>query len=131
MLKIRQYAGFGQNLSWAQAREILRRMHDSGLGTEQAQRQHDQILRTSFGRVSTMVCNLLTLCISMSFFLTRVPVNMGLQALKCAPIGVVSLVGGVLGSAAAVPRLPPQLSVFLPALVLVPVAVAMISRVRS
>jgi lipopolysaccharide export system permease protein len=131
VLKIRRYSGFGQNLSLRQAHEILSRMDAQGLGTDQARRNHDQIMRTSVGRISTMLSNLLTLCIAMSFFLTRVPGNMVFQALKCAPIGIVSLVGGVLGTAVAIPRVPPQVSVFLPVMILFPVAIALISRVRS
>lgn len=131
VLKIRRYAGFGQHLSWAQAREILHRMDATGLGTEQARRNHDQIIRTCFGRVSNMASNLLALCISMSFFLTRVPANMVAQSLKCAPIGILSLVGGVLGSAASIPRIPPAVSVFLPVIILIPVAIALVSRVKT
>ena len=131
VLKIRRYAGYGGNLSWAQAREILDRMAAAGLGTDQARRNHDQVIRASFGRISTMLSNLLTLCITLTFFLARTPGGMLAQALKCAPIGIVSLVGGVLGTSVAIPRIPPQMSVFIPAAILVPVAIAMVGRVRT
>ncbi|MEX2217140.1 MAG: LptF/LptG family permease [Phycisphaerales bacterium] len=131
VLSLRRATGFGQQLSWAQSREVLGRMERAGLGSEQARQNYDRIVRSSLGRYATMVCNLLTLCIAMSFFLTRVPGNMLTQALKAAPVGVIALVGGVLGTAAAIPRIPPQVSVFLPVLILAPVAIALIGRVRT
>jgi hypothetical protein len=53
------------------------------------------------------------------------------QSLKCAPIGMVSLIGGVLGTSATAPGVPTGLSVFIPVMVLLPVAIAMVSRVKS
>jgi lipopolysaccharide export LptBFGC system permease protein LptF len=131
MLKMKRYAGYGQNLSWAQAASMLRRLDQSGADTEEARKTRDRLLRASLGRVSTMCSNLLTLLIAMSFFLTREPRNMMIQSLKCAPMGIVSLMGAVLGTAATVPGLPTSLSVFLPVMVLAPAAVAMVSRVKS
>jgi len=130
-LKIRRFAGFGQNLSFAQARRMLAALDTMGTDQEQARKMRDQLQRASLGRVSTMAANLLTLIISMSFFLTREPGNMLRQSLKCAPIGVVSLMGGVLGTSATAPGVPTGLSVFIPVMVLLPVAIAMVSRVRS
>jgi len=130
-LKMKQYANFGQNLSWSQASQMLARLDATGADPEQTRKTRDQLQRASVGRLSTMAANLLTLMIAMSFFLTREPRNMLGQSLKCAPIGMVALMGGVLGTAVPVPGVPTVVSVFIPVMVLVPVAIVMLSRVRS
>jgi lipopolysaccharide export system permease protein len=131
MLRVRRFASFGQNLGWAQMSEMLRQLDRTGADSEAARRTREQLERIGLGRVATMIANLLTLVIAMSFFLTRVPRNMVLQSLKCAPIGIAALVGGVLGTSAVVPGMPAYLSVFIPVMVLIPVAIAMTSRVRT
>jgi lipopolysaccharide export system permease protein len=130
-LKIRRFAGYGQNLSFSQARQMLAAIDTMGTDQEQARKMREQLERASLGRISTMGANFLTLIISMSFFLTREPGNMLRQSLKCAPIGMVSLIGGVLGTSATAPGVPTGLSVFIPVMVLLPVAIAMVSRVKS
>lgn len=130
-LKMRQYASYGQNLSWAQATQMLARLDAAGVDPDQTRRTRDQLQRASLGRIATMAANLLTLMIAMSFFLTREPRNMLVQSLKCAPVGIVALMGAVLGTSAPVPGVPAWLSVFIPVMVLIPVAIAMLSRVKS
>jgi lipopolysaccharide export system permease protein len=124
-LKMRRSAVLSQNLGTAKLTQLLRR---PGLLD---QRSRDQIERIRLGRFATMAANLLTLVIAMPFFLTRVPGNQLLRSLACAPIAIVALVGGVLGAAAAVPGLPAWLSTAIPVLILAPVAIAMISVVKT
>ena len=45
--------------------------------------------------------------------------------------GFVSLIGVVVGTSASAPGVPTALSVFIPVMVLLPVAIAMVSRVKS
>ena len=130
-LKIKRFAGYGQNLSWSQSRRMLESLDEFGVEQEQTRKLRDQIERASVGRFAMMAANLLTLVISMTFFLTREPRNMLIQSLKCAPVGIVSLVGGVLGTSASAPGVPAGLSVFIPVMILIPVAIAMVSRVKS
>jgi lipopolysaccharide export system permease protein len=131
MLRVKRFASFGQNLGWGQMREMQKMLDRAGADNENAQREREALQRIGIGRIATMFANLLTLVIAMSFFLTRVPKNMVLQSLKCAPVGITALVGGVLGASAPVPGMPPALSVFIPVMVLLPVAIAMVSRVRT
>ncbi len=131
MLKMKRFAIYGQNLSFTQAAAMLRRVESLGSDPEVAQRNRDQFIRAGLGRVSSMASGLLTLLISMSFFLLREPRNMPLQALKCAPVGIGAIIAGVLGSSASVPGVPSALSVFLPVMVLTPIAIAMLSRIRT
>lgn len=130
-LRIKRYAGYGQNLSWTQSRQLLRSIDAMGGDQEQSLRLRNQIERAGLGRFSMITTNLLTLVIAMTFFLTREPRNMLFQSLKCAPVGMISLIGGVLGASADMPGVPPFISVFIPVMILVPVAIAMVSRVRT
>lgn len=129
-LKLGRYKGMSQNLSWGQLGQLLASL-DAGSPSPDVLRSRDRLERIRYGRVATAAANLLTLLIALSFFLTREPQGMVPRALKCAPVGVASLIGAVFGAAAAVPGVPPQLSVFLPSMVLATVAVALLSRVRT
>jgi hypothetical protein len=73
----------------------------------------------------------LSLIVSMPFFLMREPKNMVLQSLKSAPVGIVSLLGGVLGAATPISGVPPGLAVFLPVAILVPVAIAAMMSMKT
>jgi lipopolysaccharide export system permease protein len=131
LLKMRRFAGYGNYIGIGQATGMMRRIDQIGVDTETARKTREQLARISFGRISTMIANLLTLLVALSFFLTREPRNMVAQALKCAPVGITALVGGVLGTWAPVPGVPAALSVFIPVLILLPIAVATLSRVRT
>jgi lipopolysaccharide export system permease protein len=131
MLKMKRYAIYGQNLSFTQAAAMMRRVDAFGSDPDVVRRNREQLVRASLGRISSMVSSLLTLLISMSFFLQREPRNMPLQALKCAPVGITAIIAGVLGTSATVPGVPTAVSVFLPVMVLTPIAIAMLSRVRT
>lgn len=124
-IRAMRYAAFRNAMSFGQAGQLLSRseMLDD--------RQEAELQRIRWGRVSVWMSNLLTLLIALPFFLTREPRNMLPQSLKCAPISISALVGGVLGASAAVPGLPPAIGVFIPIMILVPAAVAVMSTVRT
>ncbi len=123
-LLVKRHAGLSGTLSWRQISEMV----SSPLINEQ---MRAQLERVRWGRVALMISNLLALVITLPFFLMREPKNMVVQSLKCAPVGIVAMMGGVLGTAVAVPGLPPGLSVFLPVLVLTPVAIAVAFSVKT
>lgn len=124
-LRMQRYAGFVQSLSWQQLSQMLAR-------TERAdERTRDRLTRVQFGRVSVMMSNLLALLVALPFFLRREPVNMLTQSLKCAPLTVLALVGGVLGASAALPGVPAALGVFVPVMVLIPLSIASVSGVKT
>lgn len=131
MLKVKRYARFGNHLSFSQTAEILRRLDAIGADSDDARAMRERVQRVSLGRISAMLSNLLTLTIAMSFFITRVPRNMVYQSVKCAPVAVVALVGGVLGAAIPLPGVPTALSVFLPVMILTPIAIAVVTHVRT
>jgi lipopolysaccharide export LptBFGC system permease protein LptF len=123
-LMLRHYANFSHSLSWGQ----MHRMLDSDQLDPQLR---EKLERIRWGRVSTIVANFLAMLVVMPFFLTREPKNMVLQSLKCAPVGIISLLGAVLGAAAPVPGLPPALAAFLPVLVLAPIAVGSLTAMKT
>lgn len=123
-LLLRQYEGLGQNLSWAQ----LASLRNNPLQSPEVRAAMDRI---RFGRISIILSNFLALIIAMPFFLLREPKNMVVQSLKCAPIATGAVMGGILGAAAPIPGLPAAFAVFLPVLVMTPVAIAMGTSIRT
>lgn len=117
-LTVIQYAGFSQNLSWSQIGALL----EQNRGGDQAVR--DKLQRNRYGRISLAISNILAIVIAMPFFLTRMPGNSLALSLRGAPIAVGAIVGGTLGATAPVPGVPALVSVFIPVLVLAPLAVA-------
>ncbi|MEM8757742.1 MAG: LptF/LptG family permease [Planctomycetota bacterium] len=124
-LTVIQFAGFSQNLSWNQIGRLL----EQSEGGDPALRERLQ--RNRYGRISLAMTNLLALVIAMPFFLKRMPGNAVATSLKGAPVAVAAIVGGTLGATAPVPGVPPIISVFIPVLVLAPVAVAVALNPRT
>ncbi len=128
VLKLRRYEGYSENLSTRQISQLIARY-----AAEAAPplARIDALERVRFGRIATMVGNLLSLLVCLPFFLRREPTNMVIQSLICSPLAIAAQMAGVLGAAAAVPGLPPQFSVFVPTLVLLPLAIASLSNVKT
>ncbi len=123
-LLFKRYAAFSQSLSWKQIGGML---ESPRLKPE----MRDRLQRTRWGRVSTILCAFLSLLITMPFFLVREPTNMLVQSLKCAPVGIISLLGGVFWTAVEFPGLPPGFAVFLPVFLLIAIAIAVLSSLRT
>ncbi len=119
-LMMLRYRGYSQSMSWAQADRLLRSLRNLD------ERQEARLSRIKWGRVPTMLANLLALVIAIPFFLNREPRNMLIQSLRAAPIALGAVMGGVIGAAAGVPGFPPAVGVFLPVLVLTPMAAGML-----
>ncbi|MBZ0170981.1 MAG: hypothetical protein K8E66_01240, partial [Phycisphaerales bacterium] len=111
--------------------EMLRAVDELDPGSRRSGADRDRLERIRWGRVSVMLASLLSLVVAMPFFLQKTPGSSIVRALRCAPVAIVALMGGVLGSSAPIPGVPPALGVFLPVLILLPVAVASVSTVRS
>ncbi len=124
-LKMNRYKEYRNALSFAQIGQILAR------GDQLDTQTRRDLQRIRWGRLSMMISALLTLVMSLPFFVTRVPKNMVLQSLKCAPISIGALVLGVVGSSAMLPGIPPGIGAFLPVMVLSTAAVAISSQIKS
>lgn len=127
-LKIRRFASFKSSLSFQQATAML---NNPKLLDNPTVAQIDELERIRFGRFGVIACNLLAVVICLPFFLQREPKVMLVPTLKAAPLAMTALVGGTLGAAAAVPAVPPELSVFIPAMVCLPLAIAAITSVKT
>ncbi len=123
---VRRVRGYGQNLSW---REIGETLAIGEASIDPAERRRLEAIR--WGRPALLATNLLGLIIALPFFLRRTPGNMTVQALKCAPVLLLAMVGGALGAAAPLQGVPPQIGVFLPTFVLLPIAIAAVSLVKT
>lgn len=124
-LAVRRFAGLGQHLSFATLGRMLRQ--DASLTPELRRR----LERDRWGRVGSWVAMCLSMVIAVPFFVTREPRNMALQAAKCAPIVLAALVLSALGVSAPIAGMPGWLSVFIPAMLLAPAAVAAATSVQT
>ncbi len=123
-LTMRRFESFRQSLSWTQLARLLSR-------PDLSEQRREPLQRIAWGRVSIMVSNLLGLIIAMPFFLRREPCSMVVQSLKGAPVAIGALMGGVLGASTVIPGVPVPLGVFIPVLVLAPIAVAAATSVKT
>lgn len=132
-LTLRRFAKFRHSLSWAQISRLIDRPEVLGDATpDGVRRQIEQLERVRWSRIAIMLCTILTLVITLPLFLRREPGSMIIQSIKCAPVAIVGLIGSVVAATAlGIPGLPAQLSAFVPVLVLLPIAIAAITSVRT
>ncbi|NQX96214.1 MAG: LptF/LptG family permease [Erythrobacter sp.] len=124
-LRMNRYESYAQSLSFAQVSQMLSRP------TLIDPDKRNRYARIKWGRFAIVLSALLALLISMPYFVTREPRNMVMQSIKCAPIAIVALIGGVLGASASIPGLPAAVGVFIPVMILSIVAVAQTSAIKT
>lgn len=122
VLTMRRYRQFATMMSLKQIRQALR---SPGVVDS------DALVRFGFARFTTMLINMLVLAMTMPFFLLREPANLLRQSVLCAAMALPAMMGALLGFAASFPGIPPSVSVFLPVLVLIPVAMFMASLIKT
>lgn len=123
-IKVRFHTSFARGLGWRQVGEILR---TGGLDPTTAAR----LQRQRWGRLGGITSNILTLLIATPFFLRRVPGAMLQSTLKAAPIAMAGLAAAAAAPILALPGLPAWLGAFVPSLLLLPIAIAMLTGIRS
>lgn len=123
-IKIRHLQDFAQNLSWFQLSEIV----ESGSLGERAE---DRIDRIRWGRLASLVSNFVALLAAMPFFLKRVPQPMLGPAVKSAPIALAGLTAAGLSGSIALPGLPVYVGVFVPTLILLPLAISLYTSIKT
>jgi len=124
-LMLYRHREYRQMLSLSQISELA-----ASAGTNQS--KLEELARVRYGRFAQILINLLTLLITLPFFLLRSPANLLTQSVKCASLGITAQIGGAIGTAVGFPGIPPVASVFLfPLLILLPLAVALMSRVET
>lgn len=124
-LRMNRYESYSQALSFSQVSAMLNRQ----TLTDPAKRA--RYTRIKWGRFAVMTSSLLALVIAMPFYITREPKNMVLQSIKCAPVAIISIIGGVLGASASIPGIPPALGVFIPVMLLSVIAIAQVSSMKT
>jgi len=120
---LRRFGEYRQMLNLNQIGELIRRPGGYDV---------NDLIRIRYGRFSQVLINVLTLLIALPFFMLREPKNLLTQTVACAMIGITAQVGGAVGVAVGFPGVPAAASAFMiPLLVLLPLAVAMMGRVRT
>lgn len=130
-LRVRRFQGYSQVLSWRQIGQMINAIQTLDPDSPRSKADRDRLERIRWGRISMMLASLLSLVITMPFFLCKTPGNAIVRALRCAPVAIIVLVGGVLGASMTIPGIPPEIGVFLPVLVLMPIAVASITSIKT
>lgn len=130
-LRARRFQGYAQSLSWRQIGQMLRAVETLDPDSPRSKADRDRLERIRWGRISVMLASLLSLAVTMPFFLQKTPGSAILRALRCAPVAIITLMGGVLGASAPIPGVPPEIGVFLPVLILLPIAVASVASVKT
>ena len=122
VLTIRRFGQFATMLSITQIREMLQ-----SPGVVNA----DALVRFAFARFTTVMINMIVLVMVLPYFLLREPASLLRNSVLCAAMAIPASMGSLLSLAMPFPGIPPALGVFLPVLVLIPVAMFMVSSMRS
>ena len=119
---MRQYRQFAAMLSIKQIRRLLK----SGQPEDR-----DVLVRFWFSRFTAVLINMLMVVITLPFFLLRAPANLLRQSLLCAGTAIPAMLGALIGLTVDLPGIPSSVEVFLPGLVLIPVAMFQVTLIRS
>jgi len=122
VLTMRQHRQYAAMLSM---REIGQMM-ESG-----QQEDTDVLVRFWLARFTTVIVNLLLLVITLPFFLLREPSNLLRQSFLCASTAIPAMLGALIGLTVDLPGIQPAVEVFLPGLVLIPIAMFQITLIRT
>lgn len=120
-LTIRQYGQYAQMLSLSQLRDMR---EEGGVSP-------DLISRLTYLRLGSILVNLLVLVAALPFFLLREPANLLRQSILCAAFAVPGTLGSLVAMTAEIPGLAPAVSVFLPAAILLPIALGRFGGMRT
>jgi len=123
-LKVRTLQGFGQSLSWNQISELIR---EGALGDA----RRKELDRIRWGRLAGLASTFVTVIAAMPFFLRRVPGPMISACLKAAPIAAAGLIASAAAPLVEFPGLPIPLAAFIPTLLLLPIAIALVSGIKT
>lgn len=123
-LKVRKLAGLAQSLSWTQLGRVI-----DAPSLPDADR--DRLNRLRWGRYAALLSGLLTLVATLPFFLQRTPMPMLKPSLRAFPIAGLGLAAGAAAPNVALPGLPVVIAVFVPSLILAPLAVALFTSIKT
>lgn len=131
MLRVTQFAGYSQSLSFRQIGQMLDIIDRAGGDPDRLEARITRLERLRWSRFAIAIANLIGVALALPFFLTRLPTNMVVQSLRCAPVALGAIMGGIIGSAVPMPGVPTAISVFVPVVLLSPMLVWASSAIRS
>lgn len=123
-IRVRYLTGLAENLSFRQLGSII---EGGGLGDEKIA----DLQRIRYGRYAALLASLLTLMATLPCFLVRTPGPMLKPALRAAPVALIGLGAAAAATTLPMPGLPEWLGPFLPGLIVLPLAIALYSSIRS
>jgi lipopolysaccharide export LptBFGC system permease protein LptF len=121
-LTVRRYRQYAQMLSLAQIAEIA----ESGAGIAT-----DELARYRYSRLAVVLVNMLVLIIALPSFLLREPTSLLRQSVLCAVYTVPVALGAFILMNVSLPGLQPGVAVFFPAVILLVIAMARWTFVRT
>jgi len=121
-LTIRRYGQFATMLSLKQIGELA-----NSPGVVDA----DALARYKFSRFSSVLVNLLVATIALPFFLLREPVGLMRQSLLCAGVAIPAMLGATIGVTMPLPGIPPAAGVFIPVIMLLPIAIGRMAYIKT
>ena len=122
VLIVRRYSQFAGMLSLRQINEMLKTPEATDAAA---------LTRHRFSRFSMVMINILVLVITLPSFLLREPSNLLTQSVLCAGMAIPCMFGALLGMMVTLPGISPAASVFLPAFILIPVALARVTFIKT
>ena len=129
-LRLRRFEGLAAKLSTRQLTELIARSERLP-ETPMNRRRAESFERIRWGRVASMATTILVLVACLPFFLRKEPASMVRQSLLAAPLAIGGFAASVLASSLAIPGLPAQVGVFVPAMLMLPLAIGAAGSVRS
>ncbi|MCH8825018.1 MAG: LptF/LptG family permease [Planctomycetes bacterium] len=122
VLTMRQHRQYAAMLSMREIGQLM----ESG-----QQEDTDILVRFWLARFTSVVVNMLLLVITLPFFLLREPANLLRQSFLCASTAIPVMLGALIGLTVDLPGIEPAVEVFLPGLVLIPIAMFQITLIRT
>ncbi|MHC4107978.1 MAG: LptF/LptG family permease [Planctomycetota bacterium] len=121
-LTVRRYGQFATMLSLTQIKRMMASPQVVDVNA---------LMRYRASRFAGVLVNLLVLVITLPFFLLREPASLLRQSVWCAATALPAMLGAFLGMAVELPGIPPTVGAFLPAIVLVPIALTRAVYVKT
>lgn len=91
----------------------------------------DALVRLACARFTTVLVNILVLLMTLPYFLLREPASLLRKSFWCAATAIPTMMGALLAAVIDLPGIPPVVEVLVPVGVLIPVAIFMMTSVRT
>ena len=110
-------------------RQIGQMLGMPGIGEQE--RLVGVLVRYRWVRFASVLVNVLVMWMTLPTFLLRQPASLLVRSMACAGIAVPAMLGAAVFMMADLPGIAPQVSVFLPVAVFIPIAIAQWMYVKT